>query len=261
MTLRQHLPTLALCSATVVLAVAGGATAATVVTGADIKNGTITSIDVKDRSLGVIDLSASARASLRGATGPRGSTGTAGPQGDPGDAGPVGNPGPVGPTGPEGATGPRGETGPQGAAAPLVEVLDSTLGFDSGKRFVFDGGGAYVSCAANTPSVRSDQPGDRRQPGVLGYGGQRGPGSRRDRTPWSAASCGPTRPSTVTFTMSASATTDRPALVAVGTVSVTSNGCRVQMTLTRADARWSRSADPGRLRGRGPLHADETRRP
>lgn len=79
----------------VALASAGTtATAASLVTGKDVRNGTLTGADVKNRSLRGADvargtipadrLTTAARASLRGATGP---AGTAGPQGAPGPQG------------------------------------------------------------------------------------------------------------------------------------------------------------------------------
>lgn len=87
MTLRRHLPTAALCSATVILSVAGGATAAGLITGDDIKNGTVTSADVKNQTLTGKDISPATKASLRGAQGPAGETGPEGPTGPQGPAG------------------------------------------------------------------------------------------------------------------------------------------------------------------------------
>jgi len=66
-----------------VIGLAGSATAASLITSADIKNGTIKTAD----------LSASAKRALKGKAGARG---PAGPQGAPGTAG---TPGPAGPTG------------------------------------------------------------------------------------------------------------------------------------------------------------------
>ncbi|GAB4013145.1 MopE-related protein [Nocardioides ultimimeridianus] len=80
----------------VALLVAGataGATATSLITGAQIKDGTVTGRDVKDGSLSSRDLAASARAQLRGQTGPSGAPGS---------------PGPTGPTGPSGAPGAPG---------------------------------------------------------------------------------------------------------------------------------------------------------
>jgi hypothetical protein len=63
---------------------------ATVITGADIKDGTVTTKDVKNSTLKTADLSAAAIAAL---------------EGDPGPAGPQGAPGPAGPPGATGAPG------------------------------------------------------------------------------------------------------------------------------------------------------------
>ncbi|WP_320670914.1 hypothetical protein [Patulibacter defluvii] len=59
------------------------------VTGADIRNSSLTGSDVKNRSLGLADLSTSAVAALKGATGPAGAAGPAGPQGPAGPATPA----------------------------------------------------------------------------------------------------------------------------------------------------------------------------
>jgi hypothetical protein len=89
------------------VALGGTATAATQITGKQVKNGSLTGADVKRGSLPAAALSRKATRTLRGARGP------AGPQGAAGPAGPVG---PVGPSGPEG---PRVEAGPAG----VVRVL------------------------------------------------------------------------------------------------------------------------------------------
>jgi hypothetical protein len=84
-------PALVVSVLALVLALAGGATAATLITGAQIKNGSITGRDVKDKSLTAKDF----KGSLRGADGPQGATG---PTGAPGQIGPAG-PAPTCPTG------------------------------------------------------------------------------------------------------------------------------------------------------------------
>lgn len=77
-------------------ALSGTATAATMITGkqiknssitgSDIRNSSLTGSDVKNRSLGLSDLSTSAVNTLKGATGPVGAAGPAGPQGPAGPA-------------------------------------------------------------------------------------------------------------------------------------------------------------------------------
>lgn len=103
-----------------VIAIAGTATAAQLITGAQVKNGTLTLKDFK----------ASDRNKLKGPKGPGGSQGPAGAQGPAGpqgpagargatgSAGPTGLTGGTGPTGRTGATGPTGATGSTGATGP-----------------------------------------------------------------------------------------------------------------------------------------------
>jgi len=93
----------------VVLACAGTATAAKLITGKDIKNSSVTgadiknsslkSADVKNGSLSASDLSSGARKALKGDAGATGATGAAGAAGA---AGAQGVAGPAGPTGPRG---------------------------------------------------------------------------------------------------------------------------------------------------------------
>jgi hypothetical protein len=77
------------------VAFSGTATAALVMTSANIKNGTITGRDLKDRTLGTNKLSEKAVSSLKGQRGPAGPAGPAGPKGDKGDTGAQGTPGPI----------------------------------------------------------------------------------------------------------------------------------------------------------------------
>jgi hypothetical protein len=106
-------PSPALVAAIVALFVAfnGTATAALVLTGKNIKDGTITAKDVKNRTLGTNKLNDKAISSLKGRPG------SAGPQGP---AGPQGAPGPQGPTGDPGAQGPKGDPGPQGPSGVVM---------------------------------------------------------------------------------------------------------------------------------------------
>lgn len=76
-----------------VLSAGAGATAALVITGKQIKNGTVTGKDVKNRSLAAKDLSRAAKLKLRGARGPAGAQGPAGAAGLPGLPGVAGLPG------------------------------------------------------------------------------------------------------------------------------------------------------------------------
>ncbi|WP_320671555.1 hypothetical protein [Patulibacter defluvii] len=129
-----------------VLALGGTATAAKLITGGqikdgsitgkDVRNSSITGADVKSRSLSASDLSLAARKSLRGQTGPAGPAGPAGgPKGDPGPAGPAGPAGPQGPVGPQGPSGSSGaltnavaDHVVQGAGTRVVQTLSLPAG-------------------------------------------------------------------------------------------------------------------------------------
>lgn len=100
------------------LAFGGTALAAVVITGANVRDATLTGVDVKNASLGVADLSATTRASMKGATGPKGDRGSTGLRGL---------------TGP---TGPKGDTGANGAAAEVITSFASrNAGFVSSNGF------------------------------------------------------------------------------------------------------------------------------
>lgn len=76
-----------------VLSAGAGATAALVITGKQIKDGTVTGKDIKNRSLAAKDLKRSTKLKLRGARGATGATGPAGPAGAAGLPGLPGMPG------------------------------------------------------------------------------------------------------------------------------------------------------------------------
>lgn len=81
------------------------AVAAKLITGKDIKNG----------SIGLVDLSASAKKGLAGEDGRDGAAGAQGAKGDQGATGDQGAVGPAGASGPQGPVGANGVAGPQGA--------------------------------------------------------------------------------------------------------------------------------------------------
>jgi hypothetical protein len=114
------------------IALGGTASAAVLITGKQVKDGSVsarditnqslTGLDVKDRSLTPLDFNGSLEGpagpagsnGLKGDTGPVGPGGAAGPQGpkgDKGEQGPAGPSGPAGPVGPAGARGPSGVSG------------------------------------------------------------------------------------------------------------------------------------------------------
>jgi hypothetical protein len=105
---RLNLPMPVLLAVVLDALLAGTATAAHMITGAQIKNGSVTGRDVKDKSLTAADF----KGSVAGETGPQGPIG---PQGVTGAQGATGS---AGPTGPKGATGDLGVTGPTGVAGP-----------------------------------------------------------------------------------------------------------------------------------------------
>jgi hypothetical protein len=104
MNIRTHIrrprASIVIASLALFVALGGSATAATLITGSQIKNGTIAGKDlknssvtgakVKNGSLSSSDLSASAKAALKGAKGDPGPAGQTGPAGTPGAQGPRG---------------------------------------------------------------------------------------------------------------------------------------------------------------------------
>ena len=123
--LRQHkLVVVAIAAA--LAASTATATATTMITGAQIKNGSVSGKDIRDGSLAKRDLSAAVRKRLRRAgpaSGPQGAAGgqgAQGPRGRPGAPGPVGERGPVGPAGTQGAKGEPGARGDKGEAGASV---------------------------------------------------------------------------------------------------------------------------------------------
>jgi Collagen triple helix repeat (20 copies) len=104
------------------LVVGGGtATAAKLMTGKDVRDGSLTGADIRNGSVSLNDLSRGTRAAIGkpGAPGPRGdrrADGAAGPAGRDGATGPQGPPGKDG-TGLQGPAGPAGPKGPAGESA------------------------------------------------------------------------------------------------------------------------------------------------
>src|SRR5215210_3382459 len=86
-------PSLVIAILASVAACAGSATAASLITGSQIKDGTITGKDVKDHSIAAADLKAPlgpAGSPVQGAAGPAGAPGAAGAKGSAGAQGPAG---------------------------------------------------------------------------------------------------------------------------------------------------------------------------
>jgi hypothetical protein len=120
---RLRLPSPALIVAFVALFVAGSGTAvaAKLITGTEIARNTVTGANVKNGSLQPKDLSAKARAALRGATGAQGVAGPAGPAG------------PAAPKGADGAPGAPGADGAPGISGREIVVEQSATNSDTEK--------------------------------------------------------------------------------------------------------------------------------
>jgi hypothetical protein len=102
---------IAVTASLIVAVAATSATARSLITGLQIKNGSITSVDLADGTIKSRDLSPSlrhAQSVVPGPQGPQGARGEAGPQGPKGDQGAQGAQGPAGPQGANGAQGPAG---------------------------------------------------------------------------------------------------------------------------------------------------------
>jgi hypothetical protein len=98
------------------VALGGTATAAHLITGKDVRNGSLSGADIRDGSIPAKKLSKGVQAALKRGGGV-GTAGTAGVAGTPGVAGAPGPAGAVGPAGPSGGTGPTGPRGPSDAFA------------------------------------------------------------------------------------------------------------------------------------------------
>lgn len=104
---RRPSPALLLSLLAVVLACAGSATAATLISGKQIRDGSVTGADLKNGSVGAKDLKRGLAGTL-GPAGPKGADGAPGPKGADGAAGAAGAPGAPGAPGPAGAVGAPG---------------------------------------------------------------------------------------------------------------------------------------------------------
>jgi Collagen triple helix repeat (20 copies) len=155
--------TILACAAAALIAGATSATAASLVTSADIKNGTIRASDIKKGTISESRLSTGVRGMLlsTGQAGPVGPAGNDGATvyGPKGDAGPEGPAGPIGPPGrdgsgnqgPQGAAGPQGPQGPPGATGP--QGLQGVAGPTGLKGDAGDRGPAGATGAQGPPGV------------------------------------------------------------------------------------------------------------
>ena len=127
----------------VVLAMGGSATAAAMITGEHVEDGSLTGKDVKNRSLRLKDFRKSDTANLRG---------------------PAGKQGPAGPAGSVGQTGPTGPVGPPGASA-YAPPPAGTVVIGGDRIYQFNNGGQpihrYVPLTFTPAAPFSAQPGQR----------------------------------------------------------------------------------------------------
>src|SRR4051794_37164900 len=117
--MRRLTPSLVLSVVAIFLALAGGATAAKLISGKDIKNSSVTGADIRDGSLGSNDLS-------EGSIGPSRLSLAVQDKLDR-----AGTPGPQGPTGPAGSAGPQGPAGPAGVTG-VKAVSSAPKAFSAG---------------------------------------------------------------------------------------------------------------------------------
>jgi Collagen triple helix repeat (20 copies) len=152
-------PAMVVAFIAVVLAMTGSAFAArSLITGADIKDGSISRADLSNRAVKSLK-------GKRGPAGPAGRDGSAGPAGARGSAGPRG---PAGPAGPRGATGDRGAKGDPGApGAPGAPGEPGAPGVDGapGQSMRYAGADGPKNAGAALP-LASDGPTDFDTEGV-----------------------------------------------------------------------------------------------
>lgn len=127
--MRKHLsPALILSVIAVVLTSTGGAFAATLITGRQVKDSSLTGRDIKNKSLTPADFSGSVQGP-RGLPGPQGSAGAQGTQGPAGPQGPAGIAGIAAVQGPDVTVAP-GDVGSATATCPAGTVVGT--GFFAG---------------------------------------------------------------------------------------------------------------------------------
>jgi hypothetical protein len=85
--LRRGIPTIVIAGALLLGSAAGGASAALLITGKQIKDNTVTTKDIRNGTLTTKDMSLTTIAALKGARGPAGATGSTGPTGPAGSSG------------------------------------------------------------------------------------------------------------------------------------------------------------------------------
>ena len=121
-----------------------------ITTGAFAANKMLTGANIKNGSIGVVDLSKSAKAALKGQSGEKGATGE---KGESGPVGPVGPAGAAGATGATGAQGPKGQDGVSGYEVRTWRYSKDSANSDMGTGYVGVGSGAIATVACSSGKV------------------------------------------------------------------------------------------------------------
>lgn len=148
---RQHATVVAYVA--LFVALGGTATAAVLVTGKNVKNGSLTGADVKSNSLGSVDVT---NGDLLAEDFKAGQL-RAGPRGAPGAPGARGAPGPAGAKGDQGSPGISGLVKvEQGSASNSDSFKDATATCPAGKRVIGTGGYITGGKSGSSPSSLTD---------------------------------------------------------------------------------------------------------
>ncbi len=121
-----------------------------ITTGAFAANKMLTGANIKNGSIGVVDLSKSAKAALKGQPGEKGATGDKGETGATGLQGPAGA---AGATGAAGAQGPKGQDGVSGYEVRTWRYSKDASNTDMGAGYVGVGSGAIATVACSPGKV------------------------------------------------------------------------------------------------------------
>ncbi len=156
-------PAMVVAIIALVFGLTGGAVAATVIDGRQLRPNSVASDKIRNGTLVLKDMSNATQRQHAGDAGPQGPRGEPGPQGVPG---PQGERGPEGVAGPQGLPGPQGLTGPQGPKGERGDV--TTVEGDT---------------IVGPKGDRGDK-GDKGDPGPRGPAGPQGPaGPKGDAGP------------------------------------------------------------------------------
>jgi hypothetical protein len=127
-------PTMVIACLALSIALGGTATAAVVITGKQVKDGSVAGRDIANRSLTGLDVRDGSLTPLDFNGSLQGQAGPAGPQGPKGDRGAQGPAGATGPAGPQGPAGPAGLNGVSG----LETRVQDSVPIASGKWYAWN---------------------------------------------------------------------------------------------------------------------------